>query len=103
MDYCDCGTPLDFSPDGVYCLVCYEALSCWPDERGGPRWGGWYAKYVVLGCCVFAGLLFVLYLLLPFVARYGHPGCVLVGLVDGAVGGLVAWGLLGRGERPRRG
>ena len=25
MDYCDCGAPLDFSPDGVHCVGCSEA------------------------------------------------------------------------------
>jgi hypothetical protein len=24
MDYCDCGAPLAFSPDGVHCLGCCE-------------------------------------------------------------------------------
>ncbi|GCF07342.1 hypothetical protein [Dictyobacter arantiisoli] len=27
MDYCTCGGPLDFSPDGVHCLSCSEAGS----------------------------------------------------------------------------
>ena len=26
MDYCGCGAPLDFSPDGIHCVGCYEAL-----------------------------------------------------------------------------
>jgi hypothetical protein len=24
MEYCDCGAPLAFSPDGVHCVGCYE-------------------------------------------------------------------------------
>src|SRR6266567_322458 len=27
MEYCDCGAPLAFSPDGVHCLGCYESLN----------------------------------------------------------------------------
>ncbi len=35
MEYCDCGAPLAFSPDGVHCLGCSEALANWPvDEHG---------------------------------------------------------------------
>lgn len=25
MEYCNCGAPLAFSPDGVHCVGCYEA------------------------------------------------------------------------------
>jgi hypothetical protein len=31
MEYCDCGAPLDFSPDGAHCVGCFEAI-----ERLGP-------------------------------------------------------------------
>jgi hypothetical protein len=35
MEYCDCGAPLAFSPDGMHCLGCYEAIANWPvDEHG---------------------------------------------------------------------
>jgi len=28
MEYCDCGAPLAFSPDGVHCVGCSEAVEC---------------------------------------------------------------------------
>ena len=105
MDYCDCGAPLDFSPDGVHCVHCYEALasrgerlgdvSCTDPVRAG------YVRGVLVGCGVILGV--VVYWLLLFVTKSGSPACVLVGVVAGVVGGIVAWGLLGYGERLRRG
>jgi len=28
MEYCACGAPLAFSPDGVHCVGCAEAAAC---------------------------------------------------------------------------
>ncbi len=35
MEYCDCGAGLEFSPDGVHCVACYEALKAGYSPRVG--------------------------------------------------------------------
>jgi len=35
MEYCDCGAPLAFSPDGVHCLGCYEEIAHRPVNEDG--------------------------------------------------------------------
>ena len=38
MEYCECGAPLAFSPDGMHCVGCYEVLS----ERGADQF--WHCE-----------------------------------------------------------
>jgi hypothetical protein len=39
VEYCDCGAPLVFSPNGVHCVGCYEALA----ERSDG--GSWHCEH----------------------------------------------------------
>ena len=35
MEYCDCGAPVAFSPDGAHCLWCYEKIASRVGDEDG--------------------------------------------------------------------
>ena len=43
MDYCECGAPLAFSPDGVHCVGCSERQAS-RDELE-PAWSSWFVSF----------------------------------------------------------
>ena len=43
MEYCDCGAPVAFSPDGAHCAGCSERRASSDEQE--PAWSPWFVSF----------------------------------------------------------